>query len=430
MKKTALFSCMLFLFWGLKAQDTNTFNFSLEQCIEYAFKKNYQQQSLELSKDISELSYKQSKLERLPSLNANLSESFSNSNTNGSSWSGNYSLNASMPLFNGFSIENTIEQQKLLWEQSDLKLAQAQNDLTIQILQAFLTILGNQELLKYRSEVIKATDEQLKQGEARFKMGAILESDYLLLQAQYADDQANIVETEIAIENNLLTLKQLLALDPEKNLQIIYPDMAAFTSLENFPSKEDAISRAKAFLPILKIQQYNIDIAQMDIRLAKSSYYPSLNLSAGLGSGHSPNYQNFGTQLSDRFQQQASLSLNIPIYNNNRTNTKVKQSKIQLQQAELSKQQSELDVLQEITQGYHDVLSAHNKYKAYDIKQNAYSKTFDVYRAQYNVGAVTTVDLLQQQNNYISALNEYIQSKYSFILKRKILDVYMGIKPY
>jgi hypothetical protein len=33
---------------------------------------------------------------------------------------------------------------------------------------------------------------------------------------------------------------------------------------------------------------------------------------------------------------------------------------------------------------------------------------------------------LQQQNNYINVLNDYIQSKYGFMLKRKVLDVYMG----
>jgi len=36
------------------------------------------------------------------------------------------------------------------------------------------------------------------------------------------------------------------------------------------------------------------------------------------------------------------------------------------------------------------------------------------------------VELLQQQNNYLNALNSYIQNKYSLLMKRKILDIYMG----
>ena len=41
--------------------------------------------------------------------------------------------------------------------------------------------------------------------------------------------------------------------------------------------------------------------------------------------------------------------------------------------------------------------------------------------------SVIAVDLIQQQTNYINQLNQYMQSKYSFVLQRKILDVLMGV---
>ena len=47
------------------------------------------------------------------------------------------------------------------------------------------------------------------------------------------------------------------------------------------------------------------------------------------------------------------------------------------------------------------------------------------YNMKFKYGTVTSVDLLQQQNNYINYLTDFVRSKYSFILERKILDVYM-----
>jgi hypothetical protein len=111
----------------------------------------------------------------------------------------------------------------------------------------------------------------------------------------------------------------------------------------------------------------------------------------------------------------------IPIFNKNRTKTNVTRSKISLQQAELTQMETELNIRQTIMQQYQNVVSAYNKYKVTDIRQNAYSKSFDAFRAQFNAGSITPVELLQQQNNYISALNDYIQNKYGFMLKRKIL---------
>ena len=81
---------------------------------------------------------------------------------------------------------------------------------------------------------------------------------------------------------------------------------------------------------------------------------------------------------------------------------------------------------QAAVQAYRNVVSAYNAYQVSQVKENAYSKSFNAYNMQYQYGNITTVELLQQQNNYLNALNSYIQNKYSLLMKRKILDVYMG----
>ncbi len=428
MKKSLLIPLFCLLFISSWAQDTTKHVFTLEQCLDYAFRNNYNRQSLKLSEEAREDSWQQSKMERLPSVSASLSESLSSSKHDSPSWNGNYQLNAGVTLFQGGSISNTIEQNKLMMRQSVYQTSQYENELTVQILQAFLTVLGNQELLKYQEVVVKASEEQAKQGQEQFKVGQILESDYLLLEAQYANDKNNIEDTKISLDNSLLSLKSLLSMYPNEELQIIYPDTSTIVQMALLPNKDYVLNKALQTLPDIKISQYNVEIANVGIKLAKSSYYPTLNLNGSIGTGHANDYSNFGTQLSDRLNEQIGLNLSIPIYNNNRTKSKVTQSKIALQQAELDQKQTELNILQNVATEYQNVVSAYNKFQTTNVRQNAYLKTFEAYRAQFNAGAITAVDLLQQQNNYISALNDYIQSKYGFMLKRKILDVYIGEK--
>jgi outer membrane protein len=401
------------------------YRFTLEECIQYALDKNYNRQSLKLAEESYQVAYQQSKDERLPAVNASVSENLTNSSAGGSSVGGNYSVNASMPVYQGGSIINAIEQSRLQMEQATYQTSQFENELTIQVLQAFLSVLGNEELLKYQSSVVDASKEQLNQGKEQYRLGTILESDFLLLEAQYANDQNNIVDTEISRNNNLLTLKRLLSMNPVADLQIVYPDTSAIIGMSLLPAQDDVAERALAYLPDLKIGQYNVDIATVGVKLSTAGYYPTVSLGAGLGTGHS-DFTHFGTQLNDRMNEQIGVTVSIPIFNKNRTRTNVARSKISLQQAELNQMQTELTVLQTVTQEYQNVVSAYNKYNVTDIRQNAYLKSFEAYRAQFNAGSITPVELLQQQNNYISALNDYIQSKYGFMLKRKILDVYMG----
>ena len=409
----------------MNAQDTLSLKFTLEECLEYAFSNSYERQSMELSNKSQQLSYKQSKEQRLPSVNASLGESFSN-NASGANFSGNIGINAGMPIYQGGQINATIEQEKLSCEQSEIELQRYDDDLSIQILQSFLTILGNQELLNYQKSVLNSSREAMKQGKRKYEVGAILESDYLLLAAQYASDTNNIVDTQMDIENNMINLKVLLSMDPMQELEIVSPDTAIINSLASFPSLEESVAQSIAYSPNLKISNYNIEIAKQSLRIAKSNYYPTVNLSAGVNTGHY-NYKNIGGQLTTQLSEQIGVSVNIPIYNRGSSKLRVKQSEIALEQTQLSYEQDVLSVRQNIVQEYQNMISSYNKYNVSKQTKDAYLKSFEAYNVQFQYGSITAVELLQQQNSYLNALNNFIQNKYSFILQRKILDVYMGL---
>jgi len=423
--KKILFACILGAM-TLTATAQEPLRFTLEDCLSYAFGNNYNRKSVKLTEEARDDSYKQSKMERLPDLSATLSENLNHNEANSSSWDGSYGLNTSVTLYQGGNISGNIEKNKLMSEQAGYQTKQYDNDLTIQILQAFLTALGNEELLKYQQAVVIASEEQVKQGKERFRVGEILESDYLLLESQYATDKNNIVETTINRDNSLLALKSLLSIDPLQPMEIVYPDGDAIDLMHTLPTEEYVLERSLASLPDMQISNYNVEIAETGLKISKSGYFPTISLNGGLGTGHMNDFSKYGNQLSDRFNAQIGVTVSIPLFNKGRTKSNVNQSRIALQQAEWDKKQTELTLRQNILQEYRNVVAAGSKYQASQVKENAYQHSFEAYRAQFDAGSITTVELLQQQNNYISAINDYIQTKYGFMLKRKILDVYMG----
>nr|MCR4848293.1 TolC family protein [Bacteroidales bacterium] len=221
MKKIIVFSILLLTTFSMMAQEKSTYHqFTLEDCIRYAFANSYERQSMELTGQSLETTYKQSKMQRLPNLSASYGQNISN-NENGWSSSGNVGVGTSVTIYQGGQINNTIEQNRLNLERNEVQMERYDNQTVLQILQSFLTILGNQELLSYQFEVMHTSSEQLKQGQARYQAGSILESDFLLLQAQYYSDSNNVVDTRINIENNLLDMKVLLSMDPTDNLDIV-----------------------------------------------------------------------------------------------------------------------------------------------------------------------------------------------------------------
>src|ERR1700761_4946286 len=159
-----LFILSVFCCLKLKAQDSTlmgkTIKWDLVQCIEYAKKNNIQINSLRLSQLTSQQEYLLAKAARLPNLAGSATQNFEHANNHfttvgsngniisgGSDFtaSGNYSLSSSVTLYNGGAITNNIQQKNLSVQSANLSIIQQENDITLQITQAYLAILLDQE---------------------------------------------------------------------------------------------------------------------------------------------------------------------------------------------------------------------------------------------------------------------------------------------
>lgn len=425
-KRVIILAFSLLMVAQVWAQESSAYRFTLEDCLLYAFSNNNERKSMELSHQSLETTYEQSKQQRLPNVSASVGQNFSN-NANGWSTTGNVGVGSSVTIFQGGNINNTIEQNRLNVERNGVQLERYDNQLAVQILQSFLSIIGNQEKLNYQQEVLNTSREQVKQGRARYQVGSILESDLLLLEAQYLSDSNNILDTRISIGQELLDMKVLLSMDPTAALDIISPDAENLDGMmETLPTEEEAINQAVEYMPDLRMSDYDIRLAEKSVDLARGNYFPSISANANVGMGVLSYDSQGNTQWYGKPTESVGVSMSIPIYSRGQTRANVKKSRIALEQAHLDYEQEVLVVRQTVAQAYRNVITAYNAYKVSQARENAYNKSFNAYNIQFQYGSITTVELLQQQNNYLNALNTYIQNKYSLVMKRKILDVYMG----
>lgn len=406
---------------ALTAAAQQKMSLTLEDALSTALSNNYSQQIMRITQQSSAEDLAQSRRNLLPDLSASLSQGISNQSSTGS-----YSLSASATLWRGGQGVSAVRRAQVVLGQADTKIAQAQNSLSIEVIQAFLTALMNEELYDYQSQVVLISEQQMEQGEVKFKSGLILESDYLLLRSQYANDSYAVTNSRINRDNAILELKTLLSLDPSVEVSIVTPTDFSLESL-GVPTLDELIKQTLAWLPDLQITSQNIEMAKIDTKIAKGGLTPTLSLGGSVGSGYnSGSSTSWGEQFTGSNVNQIALTVSIPIWNKGQTRSNIKQSGYRLAQAELEAKQTELSVKSSLEKEYQNVVSLREKYQASEISSSAYHETFLVFSTQFEAGSVSTTELLQQQNNYLSALNTYIQSKYSYVLNRKVLDVYMG----
>lgn len=428
-----LFLLMLWFSNGAIAQDSTLIGqplrWDIVKCIEYAKQNNIQINQLRLTQKIAEQESLLARASRLPDLNGSASQDFTHGGNlnNGKKFaaSGNYGLSSSVTVFNGSYINNNIAQKNLQMQSANLGIIQQENDVTLQITQAYLAILLDKENVIYNNDVVSTSQAQVKNYQQRYDAGSVARVSLVQLQAQLAGDQYNLVTIKNQERQDILTLKQLLLLPTDADFDIIRPD--TINAATNTTPLHDAEEIAMRTRPEIKAGQLGVDIAQYDVKKARAGYLPFLSAGASIGSNYNTGSGAFFNQLNSNFNQSVGLNLSIPIFTKRVVKTQVEEAKIGVDQAKLDFKDIKIGLSQQVERAYINVLNAKGQY---DAAQQQFGYTTESYRIaneQLRVGVANIVEFLQQKNQFIQAQQQFIQAKYNSLLTLKIYDFYKGI---
>ena len=410
---------------------------TLNDCINYAIEKNITIKDAELSKDNADVNLMASKSSRLPNLTGSAAQSLSFGNSIDPITSDfvsqhinstNLGVNTSITLFQGNQINNQIAQDKLSLNQSLFNVEESKNNIKLSILEAYLQALYNKESIVVAENNLLASEKELERAKSRLDVGTIAMNDYTDALSQAATNKYNVISAKNSYEQQILTLKQLLELGPLDTLEI--EEIDENTSLVNLvPDKMAVYKQALENLPELKASELNVAISEKDLDIAKGSYLPTLSLTGSLGSGYtSIDYTNFVDQLDVNFNQKVGLSLSIPIFNRNQTKAQVKRAEINIDKSKLQLASTGKEIFKKIETAWQNSVSAQEQLLAAESSRNAALESYKLAQKKYELGALSTTDLVVSQNTYTNAEQNYIQAKYLSILYYQLLQFYQGNK--
>jgi outer membrane protein len=220
---------------------------------------------------------------------------------------------------------------------------------------------------------------------------------------------------------------QLLQLNPDTDFTINYQDFSDEDVLSVIPPVADAILMAQNYLPDVKAAEVNTKSAELQTKIAKAGYMPSISLNGGVSSSNGNVYKNgFGEQIKDHMRENIGLSVSVPILDNRRTRTSIDRAKIQYSNALLNQENALLKLQNTIASLHLDILSAQSRYQSAIASEASAKESFEMMEERYNVGLESVIDLLTEKNNYLRAKQETLQSKYTALMDLELMDFYTG----
>lgn len=456
------------------AQDTPSGPWGLEDCIQYALKNNVLVRQNDLRVQINENNFLQSRVSRLPSVNATANQRiawgrsidpFSNSFVNEQVNSNDFGLFGNVTLFNGGSINNTIKRNQVDVNASRATAQQTRNDISLNVALAYLNVLLNQELLTVAEQNVVSSENQLERNEKLFAAGAIAENDVIDARAQVANNQLAVVNAENQIRVSKANLQQWMNLPVTESFEIQTVPIEALEVAEFAETPSQIYQTAEVTQPSVKAADLNAESATYGVDVARAGFYPTLSLSGTVLTGFSSatprrSFRRFAgidtlgfvngdpalpvteefdftttvtsdeypffDQLGDNLRQSVTLTLDIPIFNRWQVKNDVNNARINQQISELNAQDVRNQLRNDIENAYVNAKAAIQTYRSQEQQLQALQLSFETTQKRYEAGAANIVDFNIAQIALNNAQSDLVRAKYDYLFRRKVLDFYQG----
>jgi outer membrane protein len=384
--------------------------------------------------------------------------------TNGYAFN-NYSLQSSVDLFNWFTKKNTIAANELSLKAAQEGIEKAKNDVALNVAVAYLQILLAREQIILAKSRTEQTRSQLESTRKQVDAGKLPELNAVNLEALLASDSASLISAETSAQQALLQMKAILNLDAAVPFDIQTPpvDMIPVEALGDL--QPDVVYQlATNSLPQQKVDALNVQAARKSVEVARGSMYPTFSLFGSLGTAFNSRateiksrtpinvpvgtvtvngtpYQvfplnplevfttgkiNYFNQLNQNFRQSIGLAVSVPILNGGSLRTNWQRSKLRLQQTELQREANSFTLKQDIYKAYNDAVAALQTFNANKKTVESSQKAYDYATRRYELGLLSTYDLITTQNTLQQAKSQLLYSQYDYVFKMKLLEFYKG----
>ena len=417
---------------------------TLEECVNHAVQHNISIKQSDLDKQLSEVSKKDALGNFLPTVNAQISHGWnlglSNDpltgvKTNQTTESSSGELTVGVDIYKGLQNVNQMRKANLSIIASQYQLTKMKEDVSLNVVNAYLQILFNKENLKVQQQQLQYDTKQMERTKELVDAGVIAKGDLLDVNATVATDNQRLIAAENALLISKLSLAQLLQLENFQEFDIAEGDIDVVLSKVLLEDPKTILSKAKETRTELKLAETNLQVAEKDIQIAKGAYQPSLSGFYSIGTSvlhrntliPSSNIPSFSDQVGNNKGQSFGASLRIPILNGFTTRNNVFRSKIALERSKIALEQSELDLERTVYTAYTDTKGAQKSYEAAVTTLEARENSMTYAKERYEVGLMNVFDYNQAQTLYVNAQSEVLRTKYDYIFRTKILEFYFGI---
>ena len=420
MKGTLLFFVSLVVISKLSAQDSLT----VEQAVAYALRNNY---DILLSREDSAVAAINNEFRNaalLPRLNASGTVLFNNNNQRQTLADGSErnrkgirssnqtaAINLNWTVFDGFRMFLLRNQLDVAIRQGSLTIKNAVINTVATVINTYYDIVRQQQQLKNIEEQMRLAADRLRLARYKFDIGAGIKPDVLQAQIDFNNSKASQLTQIALIEQRKQTLNQLMNTAAAPNYKVsdtipVRTDLVLGNLLNNL-----AVTN-----PQLQLARTNIDVAALNIQLAKAARYPTVSLVSAYNFNRTSNNQVINPftpifNLNRGFNY--GITATVPILNNFTVRQQIRQAQLTFNFRELQYQSQESLLNTNLMTTFRNYQAQMEAVAILDSSVALARENLFIETERYRLGRTTFIELRQAEENVSNIVTNLINARYN-----------------
>ena len=436
----------LIILLALAARQASAQNaWTVQQCMQYAVEHNHEVKQAELQLD----NYRAQKTKAvgsfLPYVDAGIGAQYNfgraidpetNGYTDVSTFYNGYQLQASLPVFDGFSRLHALKAAKAGELMGRASLRQQQDLTALDVLQAYTNVAYYEGLVSMAGEKVQETTLLLKQTRLLEEVGRKSAADVAQVESQQAEADYELTRQQNLHASALLELKKAMGFPIGDSLSLT-PGPSRRERGVDSSSTDDSYCKS-SHSPLLArgaggeaIARYQMEAAKHEWRQARDSLFPTLSLSAGLSTTyfrtlHSETAASFNNQFKNNMGEYIGATLSIPLFNRLQTVTNIRKAKNNYKIAHEAYQQKLLELEKLSREAWQDWQGYLKQTAQMEKKVEADSLAYQLTRRQFEEGLSTAIDLHTTGSQLLKSKATLLQCRLMAMVKEQLVRYYNG----
>jgi len=301
-------------------------------------------------------------------------------------------ITATQTLFNGFQTTNRTRQAESSVFAARETLRNAEQSVLLNAVTAYMNLLRDSAILDLQRRNVEVLNEQLRQTRDRFNVGEVTRTDVAQSESRLASGRSAVLTAESNYKTSAAIYRQVIGHDPGR--------LAAASPVDRFSPTNlpSSVSAAIAQHPTVTAAQYNVDVAELQVKVAEGALAPTLSLQGNAQQA----LETTPTQLRT-FTASVIGQLSVPIYQGGAEYSAVRQAKETLGQRRLDLDTARDQARQLVVQSWGQLEAAKANIEATQAQVQAAEIALNGVREEARVGQRTTLDVLNAQQELVNA---------------------------